>query len=258
MGSTACSGSRSPPSSPSPRCWRSAPVCAAAASVDEMMSYDGLEKVSVKGLELAYVRPGASLAGYHQVQLAPVEVSFHKDFSPTRSGSRINLSTSQLESIRTGVARIVAEEFTKALEAKGGYPVVAAPGPGILLVKAEILNLYVNAPDVMTSGRSRSYTMPAGQMTLAEELYDFETGRFRSRDRPALGPRHRQDDPHQWRHEHRRGPRHRLPMGAHPARRSRPGSRRRQEIARSGRSRRPGSWRVRSPPDDVRIGAPRL
>ena len=30
--------------------------------------------------------------------------------------------------------------------------------PDVLLVKAEIINLYVTAPDVMTPGRTRTYT----------------------------------------------------------------------------------------------------
>lgn len=38
------------------------------------------------------------------------------------------------------------------------------------------INLYVNAPDTMTAGRSRTYTMDAGSMTLALQLSDSVTG----------------------------------------------------------------------------------
>ena len=48
--------------------------------------------------------------------------------------------------------------------------------PDVLGIKAKILNLYVNAPDTQTAGRSRTYTVSAGQMTLFMELIDSETG----------------------------------------------------------------------------------
>ena len=46
------------------------------------MSYDGLQKTEIKGIELAYVRPGATLAGYHSIELAPVFVAFSKNWNP--------------------------------------------------------------------------------------------------------------------------------------------------------------------------------
>ena len=49
------------------------------------MSYDGLEPVQVKGISLAYKRPGTTLAGYQRVSIDPVEVRFHKDWKPTRA-----------------------------------------------------------------------------------------------------------------------------------------------------------------------------
>ena len=38
-----------------------------------------------------------------------------------------------------------------------------------------VLNLYVNEPDVMTAGRSRSYTANAGEATMVLELRDSRT-----------------------------------------------------------------------------------
>jgi hypothetical protein len=146
-------------------------------SLADLMSYDGLKKVDIKGLDLAYVRPGATLAGYNKVQIAPVTVAFHKGWDPKMpgGGSR-RLGTKDIERIRDGVASIVYQEFAKALEDKGGYPVVTTPGPDVLSVKPNIINLYVSAPDVMTAGRSRTYTVSAGEMTLFAELSDSETG----------------------------------------------------------------------------------
>jgi hypothetical protein len=158
------------------------PAFAASSSeLDEAMSVDGLQKTKVKGLDLAYARPGASLAGYSKFKLDPVEVAFHKNWDPKKTGSNIKLSAQDRENIRTGVAKVVDEEFVKELQTKGGYPLVKEAGPDVLRVRAYVINLYVNAPDTMTAGRSRTYTVSAGEMTLFAELYDSETGEVLAR-----------------------------------------------------------------------------
>lgn len=158
-----------------------APSKEAKRKLEEVMSHDGLEKVAVEGLDLVYVRPGASLANYSKVQLDPVEVSFHKDWDPKQIGTLFKLSASDREKIRTGVAKVVYEEFVKELQTKSSYQVVEASGPDVLRVKVIIANLYVTAPDVPTAGRSRTYVSNAGEMTLIAELYDSESGQVLAR-----------------------------------------------------------------------------
>ena len=158
------------------------PVLAAPkAEVDEIMSHDGLSKISVKGLDLVYARPGATLAGYDKISLEPVQVAFSKSWDPKRTGSNFKLSTEERENIRTGVAQIVNEEFVRELQSKGNYKVVKDAGPDVLRVKVDIINLYVNAPDTMTPGRTRTYTVSAGEMTLVMEMFDSETGEVLAR-----------------------------------------------------------------------------
>jgi Protein of unknown function (DUF3313) len=144
-------------------------------NLEEAMSYDGLQKITVKGIDMAFARPGATLSGYTKVLIAPVDVVFHKDWNPTVPGRGRKLSTDEQQKIRTGVAKIVYGAFVEQLS-KGGYTVVTDPGPDVLGVTAKVLNLYVTAPDVMTPGRSRTYTVSAGEMTLLLELSDSETG----------------------------------------------------------------------------------
>lgn len=154
------------------------PALASAASkaeAEEAMSADGLEKTRVKGIDLVYARPGTSLAAYAKVRLSPVDVAFHKDFDPTKPGSRMKYAPDELESIRAGVGKIVQDEFTKEL-GKGSYATSEAAGPDVLDVRPSIVNLYVNAPDTKEPGRSRTYTMNAGEMTLVMELADSTSG----------------------------------------------------------------------------------
>ena len=146
------------------------------AALEEAMSYDGLQKIKVKGIDLAYARPGASLASYGKIIIDPVEVSFRKDWDPDRSGSRMKLDAKERENIRSGVAKIVQEEFAKELGKGGAYQVVTEAGPDVLRLRANIADLYVNAPDTMSAGRTRTYTISAGEMTLVAELVDSESG----------------------------------------------------------------------------------
>lgn len=151
------------------------------AQLEEAMSHDGLEKVKVKGIDLAYSRPGASLAGYGKIIIDPVEVAFRKDWDPDRTGSRMKLDAEERENIRSGVAKIVQEEFAKEMGKGGTYEVVSVAGPDVLRLRASIADLYVNAPDTMSVGRSRTYTVSAGEMTLVAELVDSESGQVISR-----------------------------------------------------------------------------
>jgi hypothetical protein len=154
---------------------------ATKADLEAAMSHDGLQKISVKGIDLAYARPGATLAGYNRIKLEPVEVAFHKDWDPTISRSRLKITAEQRETIRTGVAKIVYEEFANELQKNSNYQLVNEAGPDVLRVKTNIVNLYVNAPDTGPPGRSRTYTISAGEMSLIAELYDSETGEVLAR-----------------------------------------------------------------------------
>lgn len=146
----------------------------------EASSYDGLKQIKVKGIDMAFALPGATLSSYTQFMIDPVTVSFAKNWKPTAPGTRRNLSTDEIEKIRSGVAKIVYDTFVDELK-KGGYTLATTVGPDVLEVKAIIVNLYVTAPDVMTAGRARTYTASSGEMTLVAELSDSETGQVVAR-----------------------------------------------------------------------------
>jgi hypothetical protein len=155
-------------------------LAASNKDVAELMSRDGLQKISVKGIDLVYARPGASLAGFKRVKLEPVDVEFRKSWDPARTGSAIKLSSEEREKIRSGVARVVQEEFAKELQKNSTFQIASEAGPDVLRVKARIVDLYVNAPDVGV-GRSRTIVSSAGEMTLVAELYDSATGQVLAR-----------------------------------------------------------------------------
>lgn len=158
-----------------------ATVAADRNQIGPESSADGLEKISIKGIDYAYARPGASLAGYNKIMLDPVEVAFRKDWKPNRTGSNLPLPAKEREEIRQGVVRIVGEEFTKELQRSKVYQLVTTAGPDVLRAKVRIIDLYVNAPDTASTAVTRTYTMSTGEMTLLGELFDSESGQVVAR-----------------------------------------------------------------------------
>ncbi len=155
-----------------------APAAHPASSSDDLtalMSQGGLQKIKVKGIELAYAKPGATLASYTQVKLDPVQVTFAKDWNPTPPGSPFPITTAQRESIRKNVARIVYQAFDKELQRRNGYPVVTNAGPHVLGIKVYVINVYVTVPAVLTPDAATFSVASAGQGTLVLQLYDSQT-----------------------------------------------------------------------------------
>ena len=156
-------------------------LAATRKDLEAAMSHDGLQKTSVKGLDLAYALPGASLAAYKRIKLDPVDVEFDKAWDPTRPGSWIKLSSDEREKIRANVAKLVEDEFARELQTGGAYQIASEAAPDVLRVKVSILDLYLNAPSDSGAGRSRTYIRSAGRMTLLADLSDAASGQTLAR-----------------------------------------------------------------------------
>ncbi len=148
----------------------SAEPAAPTAQVDD----EGLTPVNVKGLDHVYARPGANLSAYDKIMLDPVEVSFSKSWQPDRTGGPI--TPAERQKIKDGLARIFRDELQKELAKSGRYPLVNTPDADVLRIRAEIRDLYMNAPDVPRAGPSRVYALSVGEMRLVAELRDAPTG----------------------------------------------------------------------------------
>jgi hypothetical protein len=146
-------------------------------------TWDGLVEVKAKRVELAYLAPGADFRPYTKVMVDPTQVAFHKDWMKNMNQQRdLSRRTTPedaeeiLAAARSNFDDIFHEAFTKA-----GYTVASTPGPDVLRVATAVVNLYINAPDTMSAGRSRSYTANAGEATLVIEMRDSQTGALMGR-----------------------------------------------------------------------------
>lgn len=163
-------------------------------------TWDGLAKVESKRLDLAYLQPGADFRGYTKVMLDPTEVAFAKNWqrdynSSTGRDLSARISNRDVEeAIVKAVAasnEILAEAWTQ-----GGFAVVTEPGPDVLRIKTGIVNIWVNAPDVQTAGRTHTLAPEAGQATFFVEARDSLTGALLGR---AVDQRYAGDAGSNWR-----------------------------------------------------------
>jgi hypothetical protein len=140
---------------------------------------EGLYKVPSKRFDLVYLLPEADFRPYTKVMFDTPEVAFKKnwqrDYNSGIPGTDRRISDQDAQKILNAARSGVTEVFTKAYTA-GGYQVVSAPGPDVLRLKTSVVNLDVVAPDVMTAGRSRTFSRDAGSATLILEARDSQTG----------------------------------------------------------------------------------
>jgi hypothetical protein len=134
---------------------------------DGVLTADGLLQNKNARVGFAAIKPGVDLGQYDQLLLLPVAFSF-------KEGSR-QLSESRLDDLR----RYFREDFTKELQQKGGYNLVSEPGPGVLLVRAGLLNIDITVPE--ERGRDDVYVTSSGEVTVIAEFRDSQSGELLAR-----------------------------------------------------------------------------
>lgn len=154
--------------------WVALPAAAAPAPV----TWDHLVRVKARGFDQVYLLPGADFRAYAKVLIDPVQVAFRKDWLRDVNASRTGSSrvtpedaAKIAERTRTGTAKVFADAFRAA-----GYEVVSDPGADVLRVSPNVIDLYITAPDTMSAGRSRTYTVDAGEATIVLEAHDSVAG----------------------------------------------------------------------------------
>jgi len=168
-----------------------ASACASAvADAATETSYDGLQLVPSKNVQMLYVRPGASFAPYQRVAIADCYVAFRKNWQRDQNSSGLRVSAKDMERIKTNLAADFRKIFVETLQKDGGYQVVDQVGDDVLVVRPAIIDLDVAAPDKQAPGRSRTFATSAGAMTLYLELYDGATGEILAR---VVDPREGRD-----------------------------------------------------------------
>lgn len=165
-------------------------VAANGLAADEVGLFENLEPIEGATAALAEIDPAADFTVFKRIMILDTFVAFRSGWArdQRRGSSRLRISESDMERIKTGVAELFKQVFTEVLEADDGYQVVNEVGEDVLLLRPAIIDLDVTAPDTMSPGRTTVYTTSTGAATLYIELYDSVTGQIvgRAADRTVI------------------------------------------------------------------------
>ena len=151
-------------------------------------TFDNLVPVKDAKMALAYIDPDADFSVFKRVAILEPFVAFRSNWQRDQNRSRSrNISSRDMERIKSDVATLFERVFTERLEA-AGYEVVEGANEDVLLVRPAIIDLDITAPDNRTAGRSRTFTASTGAATLYIQLFDSLTGDIigRAADRQAV------------------------------------------------------------------------
>ncbi len=161
------------------------------AGPDAEVTVDGLHRVDNSLVALAYMKPDMDLRGYTALMLDPVSVAYQKDPQGRRRSGLVGggspnfaLSPSQMENLASWFQEAVVEAFA----GDGGYRIVDTPGPDVLRITAELLNLIVRIPTQASVGRGRTFVSSYGEVTLVVEVRDSESGEILARAADRMDP----------------------------------------------------------------------
>jgi len=160
--------------------------------------------VSPEGMQLkhdtrsttAYKKEGVNFSDYSKVQFSPSTVAFKKnwqrDYNRDQSTMSSRIKDRDVVRIKESVKVMLDETFEAEFGKSGTYSIVKHATTGTLLLKPSIIDLDVNAPDVMSATRSKTYVNEAGKATLFLEIYDAVSGEILARiiDTETVGDNH--------------------------------------------------------------------
>ena len=148
----------------------------AAAASSQAATAEGLVAVHSRNLDELYLRPDVNLAEYRKVMIDPVRVGIHKDWLQYGAYQAVRpVGEENAKRIAYEIATDAQANIADAFKARG-YQIVSAPGPGVLRLSPAVADLYVNAPDRLSSFRTKAFTREAGQAVFLLDVHDSVSG----------------------------------------------------------------------------------
>ena len=133
------------------------------------VNIEGLQSVSAKNFEAAFVRPGVRFADYTKLMVDELELAFR---TPDREQNQFPLGEDQKTRFRAAMATAFGKELGN-LEA---VEVVTEPGPDVLALNVRVQDIAARAPGRRVGGGRAGFALETvGEMTLVLELRDSES-----------------------------------------------------------------------------------
>lgn len=137
---------------------------------------EGLQLVEDSNLALVYAQPDIDWGKFSKIYMDQPYVAFKENWQ--RDQNRDNpgwITDGDMAKIKIELSSLFMGVFTETL-LEGGYELVLETGEDVLLIRPAIIGLDVVAPDINSTGLTRTYSESAGEMTLYLELYDSVSG----------------------------------------------------------------------------------
>ena len=151
-----------------------------------MVTPDGLVSERSTKFDELYLRPNADLSAYRRALIEPVPVKFAKDYLTRQHGLNHLLAQpldkpyQDPDAVAQDMAAVMQAALRDAFRA-AHYEIVDAPAPGALRISARVDELYINAPDEMSSSVKATLNRDTGQATLSLDAVDSTTGQVLAR-----------------------------------------------------------------------------
>jgi hypothetical protein len=151
------------------------------------LSKDGLRPLLNTRFDKAWAKPGTDFSRYQRIWLVSEGVAYSEP--PERAyGARTTSSLAPFQQQELEAALLAA--FREAFFADGAWKLAEGPGPDVLLLRAGLVDVVVDAPPEPMSVRTDVIVASAGRATLVLELLDSATHEVLARfaDREEFEP----------------------------------------------------------------------
>jgi len=130
------------------------------------MSDDGLYRRESRVFEQLWVRKHFDIRSYHSVMFAPSFIQYRS--SPESTATATAVTPRQKQLLQEIVDTVFREELAKSKH----FVLATAPGPDVLTVRGDLLDVVSYVPESARAEGDRSTALAVGEAILVLELHD--------------------------------------------------------------------------------------
>jgi len=157
------------------------PLSIAGCASAPVVTSDGLVSERSGKFDELYLRPDANVSAYRRALIEPVPVRFANGYVSRQHGLN-HLLAQPLQKpyldqdvVAQDMSTLMQKSLLDAFRA-AHYEIVSDPGPGVVRISARIDELYVNAPDEMSSSVRATFNRETGDASLSLVAADSVSG----------------------------------------------------------------------------------
>jgi len=157
------------------------PLSIAGCASAPVVTSDGLVSEHSGKFDELYLRPNGALSAYRRALIEPVPVRFANGYVSRQHGLNHLLAQPlhkpylDPDIVAQDMSTLMQKSLLDAFRA-ANYEIVSEPGPGVVRISARIDELYINAPDEMSSSVRATFNRETGDASLSLVATDSVTG----------------------------------------------------------------------------------